>query len=243
MWPGGQHQEMNATLGLRCVVALAEGQSPHVAITARTSYRLWHNGRFVGCGPARSPHGHLRMDDYDLAPQAGVNLVAVEVNAANVPGYAVTDEHPLVQAELSVNGAVIAATGVDDLPQRWQALIPGERIRKVQRMSRQRGFAEAWRLTPSSSDWRILADARVDGVAVELVGQPVLLPVAHRRDGCGHRLAARERKGHSRNRRTACRLASCQRWPFTGMTPMGDRRDEALGIRRWVPGSNNYERK
>jgi alpha-L-rhamnosidase len=167
---------MNVTIGFRCVFALAEGQLPRLAITARTGYRLWHNGRFVGCGPARSPHGHLRVDNYDLTPQAGVNVVAIEANAANVPGYAMTDEHPLVQGELVVNGSVVAATGVDDLPQRWQALVPGERIQKVQRMSRQRGFAEAWRLTPSSSDWRFRADARVDGVAVEPVGQPGLLP-------------------------------------------------------------------
>lgn len=186
VWPVGRHQEKNVTIGLRCVVPLVVGQLPRLAITARTSYRLWHNGRFVGCGPARSPHGHLRVDTYDLTPQTGINLIAVEVNAANVPGYALTDEHPLVQAELLVDDVVVAATGVDDLPQRWQALVPGERIQKVQRMSRQRGFFEAWRLTPSLSDWRRRRDARVDGVAVEPVGQPGLLPrvVPHPQYAC-----------------------------------------------------------
>ncbi len=167
---------MNVTIGLRCVFTLAEGQPLQLLITARNSYRLWHNGRFVGCGPARSAHGHLRVDTYNLNPQPGVNLIAVEVNAANVPGYALTDEHPLVQAEVLRNGAVLAATGVSDLPQCWQALLPGERIQKVLRMSRQRAFAEVWSLSPTSSAWRRSAGMQVDEVPVEVVGQPVLLP-------------------------------------------------------------------
>lgn len=176
VWPTGHHDVMNLTVGLRCAIAPATAAPLRLVVTARTSYRAWHNGRFIGCGPARSPHGHLRVDNYDLTAEVGVNLIAVEVNATNVPGYAVTDELPLVQAELLVNGTVVAATGVADLPQQWQAVLSDERIQKVQRLSRQRGFAEAWRLTPSSSDWRCRADARVEGVAVERVEQPGLLP-------------------------------------------------------------------
>jgi hypothetical protein len=41
---------MNLTIGLRCVLALVERQSLRLMITARTSYRVWHNLTFATGG-------------------------------------------------------------------------------------------------------------------------------------------------------------------------------------------------
>ena len=176
VWPGGYHREMNVTVGLRCLADVEAPATIGLNVTSRNNYRLWIDGRFVGCGPARAAHGHVRLDTYDLPVDTGLHLVAIEVNAPNVPGYAHTDEHPLVQAELAVDSVVVAATGCDTLPQQWEALLPGERLQKVMRTSRQRGFVDAWRLSPTSSDWRLRADTTVETVPVDVVEAPTLLP-------------------------------------------------------------------
>lgn len=151
IWPCALHQAMNLTIGLRGVVQiLTTPQQASLRLAGRTTYRAWVDGRFLGCGPARAAHGHVRVDEWPLDLAAGIHLVAVEVNATNVPAYAATGEEPFIQAEIVVDGQVVAATGASG----WQVVIPGERIQRVSRMSRQRGFVEAWRLSPTSSDWR-----------------------------------------------------------------------------------------
>lgn len=177
VWLVDHHQDMNLTAGFRCVIHIREGVLCRLRLTARTTYRAWCDGRFAGYGPARSAHGHLRVDEWILSDLTeGAHLIAVEVNACNVPGYAMTDEYPLLQAEVEVDGRVVAATGCQDASTIWQALIPGERIQRIQRNSRQRGFAEACRLTPVSSAWRSTIDATVAALPVESVTQPVLQP-------------------------------------------------------------------
>jgi len=176
IWPRGRHQEMNLTVGARCVINLAGAATARLLVTARDSYRAWCDGRFLGYGPARSAHGHLRVDVYELRLQAGQHLIAIEANSYNIPSFVSTDERPLVQAEVILDGVVVAATGIDHLPARWQTLIPNHRIQKIQRLSRQRGFSEAWRLSPNSFDWRISASAPCTEVPTEPVQQPVLQP-------------------------------------------------------------------
>ena len=173
IWPTGQHQAMNLVAGFRCVITTRNGNGARLRLTARTTYRAWINGQLLGYGPARSAHGHMRVDEWPLTGlTAGPHVIAIEVNAANVPHYAATDEHPLLQAEVEVDGDIVAATGDDT----WQALIPGERCQRVARLSRQRAFAEAYRLTPESSAWRSPAGASFMSLPVDVVAQPVMLP-------------------------------------------------------------------
>jgi len=167
---------MNLTAGFRCRLELSGAVGNAVLrLTARSAYRAWVNGRFAGYGPARAAHGHARVDEWNLTAllQPGANIVALEINALNVPCYVSAEEYPFVQAELVVDGDLVAATGSD---QPWESLVPGERLQRVQRLSRQRGFVDAYRLTPSSSDWRNSPDARFVTHPTERVAQPVLLP-------------------------------------------------------------------
>ena len=176
IWICGRHEEMNLTAGFRCRLEWRGDENiAAVRVAARTAYRLWVNGGFAGYGPVRAAHGHARVDEWNITARlrAGTNVVALEVNALNVPCYATTDERPFVQAELLVDNTIVAATGSD---KPWDALVPSERLQRVQRLSRQRGFAEAYRLTPASVAWRTLPDAKFVTLPTERVTQPVLLP-------------------------------------------------------------------
>lgn len=39
-----------------------------IKIVARDFYNLFVNGEFVNFGPARTAHGHLRVDEINLSP-------------------------------------------------------------------------------------------------------------------------------------------------------------------------------
>lgn len=173
VWVAGRHKDMNLTAGFRCTVNVSAGGGQvelHLAI--RSIYRLWLDGRCAGHGPARSAHGHVRVDAYAWDLPAGCHLIAIEAQAANVPAFAMLDEHPFVQAEVRVGGRVVAATGVNG----WQALVPGRRVQRLPRLSRQRGFTEAWRLRPGYDDWRLRPDAVIAETLVEAVAPAVLQP-------------------------------------------------------------------
>jgi len=62
-----------------------------IRIAAATIYRLFCNGVFVGHGPARAAHGYYRVDEWDLAADAGVNHIAIEIAGYNTPRYAYLD--------------------------------------------------------------------------------------------------------------------------------------------------------
>ena len=94
VWLRGWHEQMNITAGLRRVLDLPAPVRAVLRLTARTAYRAWVDGAFAGCGPARSAHGTARVDEWQLELTAGRHVVAIEINAANIPAYALTDERP-----------------------------------------------------------------------------------------------------------------------------------------------------
>ncbi len=173
VWPCGRHDAMNLTIGFRCVVTVTNDDPPVVLhLAMRSLYRLWLDGRFCGYGPARSAHGHVRVDAWTWNLPAGPHLIAVEAVSVNVPAFATLHEHPFVQAEVLLGSRIVVATGASG----WLALVPGERIQRMPRMSRQRGFSEAWRLHPGSADWRSRIDAEFQPVEIETVRPAQLQP-------------------------------------------------------------------
>lgn len=173
IWVAGRHQEMNLTAGFRCPLAIGPGEGAVILrLAMRSFYRVWLDGSCVGCGPERSAHGHVRVDVYAWNLRPGAHLIAIEAQAVNAPAFSSLDEPPFVQAEVQVGGRLIAATGCMG----WQALIPGHRLQRVPRLSRQRGFMEAWRLDPASDAWRQRADTVFTEVGVEPVASAVLQP-------------------------------------------------------------------
>lgn len=170
IWPAGRQAEMNLLVGFRAVIdAPADGRAV-LRVAAATIYRAWLNGEFLGCGPARGPHGYYRIDEWDLAGRlrAGRNLVAIEVAGYNANSYYLLDQPSFLAAELVAGTRVLASTAGQGAA--LDALVLDSRVQKVARYSFQRPFTEVYRLTPDSDGWRRDAQARF--TAVRCAEQP-----------------------------------------------------------------------
>jgi len=153
-WPRGRAKERNLFVGFRAVVDTPAEKPVRLRLTASTLYRAWVNGRFLGYGPARGPHGYFRVDEWDITNllRAGKNVVAVEVAGYNVNSYYTIDWPSFLQAEVTAAGdRVLAATGGNGS---FTAHIIKERVRKTQRYSFQRPFSEVYRAAPGYDLWR-----------------------------------------------------------------------------------------
>ena len=164
IWPAGREREKNLSVGFRTSFEVSDQARVIVRLTGRTLYRLFLNGRFVGHGPARGPHGYDRVDEWDATPQArpGLNVLAIEVAGYNVNSYYLLDQPAYLQAEVLVNGRVVRATGRAGAG--FEAHLIKERVQKVQRYSFQRPFIEVYRLRPGYDAWRREARTRVSPV-------------------------------------------------------------------------------
>lgn len=160
VWLQGLEKEKNIHGGFRAVFQCLEKPSAVLRLTGATIYRVFLNGEFIQHGPARGPHGFCRVDELDLSSRArpGENLLAIEVAGYNCNSFAYLNQPSFLQAELTVNGAVAAATGVNG----FVTLRLPERIQKVERYSFQRPYVEAYALAPGWDDWRSKIDATVE---------------------------------------------------------------------------------
>ncbi len=182
VWPVGEQGTWNQVVGFHAAMVVDEPcvkGNLVLRMTAADCYRVWVNGVFVGYGPARTAHGFSRVDEWPLAGLAneGVNHLAVEVSNAGIDSYAYALHDPFLQAEVLFDDNVVVATGGDA----FAAYLLKERIQKVERYSKQRPFAEAYRLAAGCNDWRIgqggrepIASEKVD--ACELLPRHVPLP-------------------------------------------------------------------
>lgn len=155
VWPAGLEKEKNLTVGFRAIFpSPTDGAAPILRITGSTIYRIYLNGTFVGHGPARGPQGFFRVDEIPLAAELlkKTNVLAVEVAGYNVNSYYLLDQPSFLQAEVTMNGRVLAATGGKVNP--FAAKIVTERVKKVQRYSFQRPFIEYYRLKEGYDAWR-----------------------------------------------------------------------------------------
>ncbi|WP_108994165.1 alpha-L-rhamnosidase-related protein [Paenibacillus agaridevorans] len=154
IWPKEMEKEKNITAGFRGVATASKDASLTLHIAASTLYRCYINGNYVGHGPARGPHGHYRVDVWDLSKYAkeGDNLIAIEVAGYNINSYYVLDQPSFLQAEVQAGKETVLATGGDD---GFEATILKERVQKAQRFSFQRTFVEAYSLQPGFDRWRV----------------------------------------------------------------------------------------
>lgn len=154
IWPENRETEMNLLVGFRAVVEPAAGDQVVLRVAAATIYRAWVNGQFVGCGPARGPHGYFRADQWDLSPKlhSGKNVVALEVAGYNANSYYLLDQPSFLQAEVLAGDRVLASTAGEGAT--FSARVLDYRVQKVQRYSFQRPFTEVYRLTPDYDRWR-----------------------------------------------------------------------------------------
>jgi len=166
VWLNGREKEKNVTAGFMASFERPPRGVTWLRATGATLYRVFLNGTLIGHGPARGPHGFFRVDEWNLTDRLtpGVNRVAIEVAGYNANSYYLLDQPSFLQAEITNEGQVLAATGGKS-PFTAQAL-PG-RIQKVQRYSFQRPFSEVYRLSPDWADWRTAASGQSANLAVQ----------------------------------------------------------------------------
>ena len=155
VWAEGRQKEKNLILSFREVVKAGWGADANIRIAASTNYRLMVNGEFVAHGPCVAAHDFYRIDCYDISPYLkwGKNLIALEVAGYNEPSYYLLDQPSFLQAEIELNGKIVAATGSE-----FTAYELNQRKRDVPRFSFQRPFIEHHILTPDYQQWALDID-------------------------------------------------------------------------------------
>ena len=143
VWADGLQNEKNVTLAFTVRVPAGGAR---LALSAYAAWQLWMNGELIRTGPARAGHGFFRVDEIDLAEGEATVLVAgYNVNAFDLP-----NQPPFFCAELiGPDGALLAASGAPDAP--FACAVTHARVRRVQRYSFQRPFAEAYRLPAAAT--------------------------------------------------------------------------------------------
>ncbi len=179
VWEAGKDTEMNGTMGFRTVFR-CERLPASASLLVATSglYRCFVNGDLVGHGPARGPHGHYRMDEWELTRKLipGDNVIAVEVVGYNVNSYYLLNQPSFLQAEVVADESIVAYTSADA----DEGCFPGaplpERVQRVQRYSFQRTFVEYYRLNADGARWRTGSDAGFAAASFTEAPAKALLP-------------------------------------------------------------------
>ncbi len=145
IWPALREKEMNLTCAFTGNIDYVENASCHLLITASCLYRLFINGNWIGCGPARAAHGYFRIDEWDISNtiNAEKNVFYIEVAGYNINSFYTLDQASFLQAECVWNNEVILYTGKED---GFICNIINEREQRVQRYSFQRPFVEVWNM-------------------------------------------------------------------------------------------------
>lgn len=146
-WLSGLQREKNITAGLYTAISTPRKETV-LRIATAGFYRVFADGRFVCYGPARCAHGYYRVDEVALPHDC--EHVAVEVVNYYINGFAGLMQPGFIQAELLVDGNVLAATGEAG----FSAYRLMERVRKMQRYSYQRPMSESYRLDTGVYGWR-----------------------------------------------------------------------------------------
>lgn len=175
VWGKGLQEEMNITCGFYTTIENNEN-SAVLKIATSGFYRLYINGEFIHHGPVRTAHGYYRVDEIPISEnlKKSKNHIAVEVVNYYVNSYAYLKQPGFVQIEIASGDKIIAAT--DDKASTFKSFRLLQRIRKIQRYSFQRPFAESYRLSPGCDLWRIGNFCFVRALELEQTDKKAFLP-------------------------------------------------------------------
>ncbi len=165
VWEVGTAHTMNRTLSFCADLPAAAGKTVKLAAAASCEFILLVNGEYLAHGPARSAHGHFRVDEYDLSAYLTepTNRICLRVAGYNVNSFSYLDQPSFLCAEITVGDKVVAATGKDGF------LCYGcdERVVRAQRYSFQRTFAETYKVAPGAFGYETNAGTEKPVLAVE----------------------------------------------------------------------------
>ena len=118
-------------------------------ISGYTGYQVFVNGEFVHWGPARAGRGHYRVDELYIGKYllSEENVITVLSTGYYCDTFQWLKEPSFLCAEIESSGEILAYTGGNG----WRAYPYSEKIKKVQRYSYQRAFAEVYDMRSGSA--------------------------------------------------------------------------------------------
>jgi alpha-L-rhamnosidase len=156
VWSAPLAGRKNIWLSFHARVELARDTRATLRIAGAQAWRVWANGLLAARGPARTAHGHARVDEGSLTGDiSGVMELVIEVMGYGVPTFCSTDEPAFLCAELVTGRKVLAWTAPRDGG--FTAEHRRERVQKVERYSYQRAFVEAYRFGAHGPLWLLPA--------------------------------------------------------------------------------------
>lgn len=132
--------EKNTELCFVCT--LQKTASATLRFIARDVYNLYINGEFVQYGPARAAKGYARVEETELGQYLTreENTVCVYVQSNNTRTLCFAWEPPLFAAEVLIDGQLFCDTDG------FRCFEMTDKMRKVEKMSFQRGYVEIYRM-------------------------------------------------------------------------------------------------
>lgn len=153
VWSATLAGRKNIWLSFHARLELARGTAATLRIAGAQAWRVWANGELIARGPARTAHGHARVDEWPLVGDVvGVMELVIEVMGYGVPTFCSTDEPAFLCAELIAGRKVLAWTAPSGGG--FTAEHRRERVQNVERYSYQRAFVEAYRLGRYGQYWQ-----------------------------------------------------------------------------------------
>ena len=140
VWEKGKQRELNHSL--RFVSHVGRSENAILRISGYTGYQVFINGEFVHYGPARAGRGYYRTDEINVSTMLteSDNEVTVLSTGYFCDTFEWLKEPSFFCAEIVCDGKIVAYTGGEG----WKAYSYPERIKRVQRYSYQRAFAEVY---------------------------------------------------------------------------------------------------
>jgi len=140
VFAAGLSKEMNVAVLFTAEITKGEGTVLRMA--GHCSYELFINGSFVHYGPARAGRNHYRVDELPMDAWLvnDINRVSVIVSGYNCGCFHYFNEESFFCAEFVRDGSAFCATGCGE----WTLSLFDEKVKKVQRYSFQRTFAECY---------------------------------------------------------------------------------------------------
>ncbi len=143
----GEHQNIRNT-ELCFVCNIEKQKNVTLSLIAKDVYNLYVNGRFVSYGPARAAKGYARVDrillDEFLTKQVNVVEIYVEYYGTRTLCFAGGD--PFFGCEVVGENCRVLVESKN-----FQCYLMTDKIRKVERMSSQRGYLEVYALSANRS--------------------------------------------------------------------------------------------